>query len=181
MSEQRLISGAMESAERARTLIQRLLAFARRQPLQATSVDVGNLVSGIVDLISSTIGPQIRVAVEIASELPPALVDANQLEMALVNLGVNARDAMPEGGSLRISVDAVTVGRQHRANLSPGRYLQLSVADTGEGMDEETLKRWIEPSFSTKGVGKGTGRGLSMCMVSRPNSAARLRSKARLG
>ena len=160
--EQRLISGAMQSAERAKTLVQRLLAFARRQPLQPTPVDVGKLVSGMSDLIASTTGPQVRVVVEIADELPPALADTNQLEMALLNLGVNARDAMPEGGTLRISAAPETIGTSHRSGVCAGDYIRLSVADTGAGMDEVTVGRAVEPFFSTKGVGKGTGLGLSM-------------------
>ena len=160
--EQRLIAGAIKSADRAKTLVHRLLAFARRQPLQATAVDLARLVRGMAELISSTTGPQIKVVVDAAENLPPANADPNQIEMAILNLAVNARDAMPEGGTLRISVDAETVGHQHRADLTPGRYLRLSVADTGEGMDEATLKRAVEPFFSTKGVGKGTGLGLSM-------------------
>lgn len=100
--EQRLIPGAIQSADRAKVLVQRLLAFARRQPLQPTAVDVGALVHGIADLLGSTTGPQVRVMVEVADDLPPAKADVNQLEMALVNLGVNALDAMPDGGTLRI-------------------------------------------------------------------------------
>jgi PAS domain S-box-containing protein len=181
--EQRMVSGAIQSAERARVLVQRLLAFARRQPLQPTAVDVGAIIAGMADLISSTTGPQIRVAVDVAPELPPAIADANQLEMALLNLAVNARDAMPSGGTLRISAEAATVGRQHRSNLSPGRYLQLSVADTGSGMDEATLARAIEPFFSTKGIGKGTGLGLSMVhgLALQLGGALTIRSKPGMG
>jgi PAS domain S-box-containing protein len=160
--EQRLIDGAMQSADRAKTLVQRLLAFARRQPLQPSAVDVGKLVAGMADLIASTSGPQIHVVVDAAEGLPPAKADPNQLEMALLNLGVNARDAMPEGGTLRITAGVDRVGPDHRSGLRPGSYVRLSVADTGIGMDEATLKRAIEPFFSTKGVGKGTGLGLSM-------------------
>jgi PAS domain S-box-containing protein len=159
--EQRLLAGAAQSAERAKTLVQRLLAFARRQPLQATAVDIAKLVAGMADLISSTAGPQIRVAVETA-DLPPAKADLNQLEMAILNLSVNARDAMPEGGTLRITAIEEQLGPGHRSQLPAGRYIRLSVADTGVGMDEATLARAVEPFFSTKGVGKGTGLGLSM-------------------
>lgn len=160
--EQRLITGAAQSADRAKTLVQRLLAFARRQPLQPVPVDVAQLARGMADLIASTTGPQIKVIVAAQEGLPAAQADPNQLEMAILNLAVNARDAMPDGGTLRISLGAATVGRQHRSKLLPGRYLHLSVADTGTGMDEATLERAIEPFFSTKGVGKGTGLGLSM-------------------
>jgi PAS domain S-box-containing protein len=160
--EQRMVSGAIQSAERAKVLVQRLLAFARRQPLQPTAIDVAELTREMGGLLASTTGPQIKVIVDAPAGLPPARADANQLEMALLNLAVNARDAMPHGGTLQISVDAELVGEGHRAGLEPGRYLRLSVKDTGEGMDEETRKRAIEPFFSTKGVGKGTGLGLSM-------------------
>ncbi len=159
--EQRLIDGAIQSADRAKTLIQRLLSFARRQPLQAIAVDVTLLVRGMADLIGSTTGPQIKIVVDAGGDVTPALADPNQLEMALLNLAVNARDAMPEGGTLRISVGEDKVDQRHPAGLQPGRYVRLSVADTGTGMDEATLARAVEPFFSTKGVGKGTGLGLS--------------------
>ncbi|WP_085809134.1 PAS domain-containing protein [Sphingomonas sp. TZW2008] len=159
--EQRLIAGAAQSAERARTLVQRLLSFARRQPLQAVPVDVAALVVGMGDLIESTTGPQIKVSVDVAENLSPAHADPNQLEMALLNLSVNARDAMPDGGTLRISTSTEPVGAGHRSELPSGTYVRLSVADTGTGMDEATLARAIEPFFSTKGIGKGTGLGLS--------------------
>jgi PAS domain S-box-containing protein len=160
--EQRLIAGAMQSADRAKTLVQRLLAFARRQPLQASAVDIGNLVTGMADLVASTSGPQVKVVVDAAEHLPAAKADPNQLEMALLNLGVNARDAMPDGGTLRITADCDVVGPGHRSGLKIGEYVRLSVADTGVGMDEKTMKRAVEPFYSTKGVGKGTGLGLSM-------------------
>ena len=160
--EQRLIEGALQSADRAKTLVQRLLSFARRQPLQAVSVDVASLVTGMLDLIASTTGPQIEVVVDVAENLPTATADPNQLEMAILNLSVNARDAMTSGGTLRISAAAEIVEPGHRTALVPGPYIRLSIADTGAGMDEATLAKAIEPFFSTKGVGKGTGLGLSM-------------------
>ena len=160
--EQRLIAGALQSAERAKTLVQRLLAFARRQPLQPKAVDVGALVSGMAELVASTSGPQTRVTVDVAEGLPAALADPNQLEMAILNLSVNARDAMPEGGRLTITAQKADVGPVHASGLRPGRYVRLSVADTGVGMDADTMRRSIEPFYSTKGIGKGTGLGLSM-------------------
>jgi PAS domain S-box-containing protein len=160
--EQRLIAGAAQSAERARMLVQRLLAFARRQPLQSISVDIAQLVAGMGGLIESTTGPQIRVVVDVADDLPPARADPNQLEMALLNLSVNARDAMPDGGTLRISARAESIASGDLSELKTGDYVRISVADTGFGMDEATLARAIEPFFSTKGIGKGTGLGLSM-------------------
>ncbi|RYG88946.1 MAG: PAS domain S-box protein [Alphaproteobacteria bacterium] len=160
--ERRLIDGALQSAERAKTLVQRLLAFARRQPLQPTAVNIAALVEDMAGLIGATVGPNIEVRVSVAPELPPALADANQLEMALLNLAVNARDAMPEGGQLTIAARRESIGEEDAAQLRPGHYVRLSVRDTGTGMDEVTLRRAVEPFFSTKGIGKGTGLGLSM-------------------
>ncbi|MCC2981118.1 PAS domain S-box protein [Sphingomonas sp. IC4-52] len=161
--ERQLIGGALQSAERARTLVQRLLAFARRQPLQPTAIDVRALVTGMGELVASTTGPQVQVVIEAADDLPPARADHNQVEMALLNLAVNARDAMSEGGTLRISAaPRVVEETEEGGELKPGRYVMVSVADTGVGMDAETAARAIEPFFSTKGIGKGTGLGLSM-------------------
>lgn len=159
---QRQISGALQSAERAKILVQRLLAFARRQPLQPTAVDIEPLLNGMVELIASTSGPRIKVQLEVEPSLPPAKADANQLEMALLNLSVNARDAMPDGGVLTISAALDEFAKGERSDLPAGSYLRLSIADTGSGMDDETLKRAVEPFFSTKGIGQGTGLGLSM-------------------
>ncbi|MGT2513200.1 ATP-binding protein [Sphingomonas panni] len=159
--ERRLIEGALQSAERAKMLVHRLLAFARRQPLQPTGVDVAKVIDSMTGLIESTIGPTITVAVEL-DELPPAHADLNQLEMALLNLAVNARDAMADGGTLTIGACRRSVQAGEVAGLAQGHYICLSVGDTGCGMDEDTLQRAIEPFFSTKGVGKGTGLGLSM-------------------
>jgi len=182
--EQRLIAGAMQSAERAKTLVQRLLAFARRQPLQAVSVDVAKLVVGMGDLVASTTGPQIKVLIEVAEDLPAANADPNQLEMALLNLAVNARDAMADGGgTLRVSARSESVAPGHRTNLGPGTYICLSVADTGAGMDEATRARAIEPFFSTKGIGAGTGLGLSMVhgLASQLGGALTIDSRPGLG
>jgi signal transduction histidine kinase/CheY-like chemotaxis protein len=181
--EQRLINGALQSAERAKTLVQRLLAFARRQPLQPIAVDLASLIAGMADLVASTSGPQIRVTVDTSRDLPPAMADPNQLEMAILNLSVNARDAMPDGGMLRISAAAETIGPDHRSKLQPGSYVRLSVIDTGIGMDEATLARAVEPFFSTKGVGKGTGLGLSMVhgLASQLGGALAITSRPGLG
>jgi len=160
--DQRRIGQAIEATNRARTLVQRLLAFARRQPLMPVAVDIRHLVDGMLSLLGSTLGPSIVVSADMPDELPAAHVDANQLEMAILNLGVNARDAMPHGGTLTLSGSSEWIDMGHRSALSPGSFIRLCVSDTGTGMDDETLTRAIEPFFSTKAVGKGTGLGLSM-------------------
>ena len=160
--ERRLIDGALQSAERAKLLVQRLLSFARRQPLQPVAVEISSLMEGLVGLIGSTLGPTIDLRVNIDPDLPPAKADQNQLEMALLNLAVNARDAMPEGGELTIRGVRESVRGGHASGLEAGDYVLLCVVDTGAGMDGATRQRAIEPFFSTKGVGKGTGLGLSM-------------------
>lgn len=160
--ERRLIDGALQSAERAKVLVQRLLAFARRQPLQSTAVDIKTLAEGMAGLIETTLGPQIDLQLKIASDMPPAMTDLSQFEMALLNLAVNARDAMPEGGVLTIGAAEEAIQPGHRTRLANGSYIRLWVDDTGTGMDEATIKRAAEPFFSTKGIGKGTGLGLSM-------------------
>jgi PAS domain S-box-containing protein len=159
---QRLLGAALESAERAKTLVQRLLAFARRQPLQPGPVDVGALVAGMAELVASTSGPRVKVIIDAEDGLPPALAEPNQLEMAILNLCVNARDAMPDGGTLSLRVQSEEVGPDHASGAKAGRYVKLSVSDSGIGMSEETAAKAIEPFFSTKGVGRGTGLGLSM-------------------
>jgi CheY-like chemotaxis protein len=160
--EQRLIEGALQSAERAKLLVQRLLAFARRQPLKTVAVDIRQLVTGLADLVSSTCGPNIKVQVSVDESIPSALADQNQLEMAILNLSVNARDAMPDGGRLTLAATSKTIGLNNKNHLAPGNYVRLSITDTGEGMSAATAQRAIEPFFSTKGIGKGTGLGLSM-------------------
>lgn len=158
---ERLVEGAHQSAMRAKTLVQRLLTFARRQPLEARAVDVRPLVSGMSDLFRSTAGPAIDVVLEVDDGMPRALVDAHQLEMALLNLVVNARDAMPQGGRITVK-SAVHVATERDEGVAPGAYVKLAVEDTGRGMDAETLRRATEPFFSTKASGAGTGLGLSM-------------------
>jgi PAS domain S-box-containing protein len=160
--EQRLIHGAYESAERAKLLVHRLLAFARRQPLQSVPIDVGDLIAGLADLVATAAGPQVAVTLHIADGLPPAQADPRQLEMAIVNLCVNARDAIEGAGAIRISATLETAGSAQAPPLTPGRYIRVAIADTGKGMDEATRTRAIEPFFSTKGIGEGTGLGLSM-------------------
>ena len=160
----RLIAGALHSAERAKTLVQRLLAFARRQTLEPQAIDPARLIVGMRELLDRSLGPRIEVDLRLPANLPAVLVDPNQLELALLNLSVNARDAMPGGGQLIISAtegDLMARDRTTQA-LELGRYVGFSVTDTGIGMDAETLKRAVEPFFTTKETGQGTGLGLSM-------------------
>jgi CheY-like chemotaxis protein len=156
----RLIDGAVQGAERGASLTQRLLAFARQQDLRAVPVDLGALIQGMSDLLQRSLGPRVVLRLDIPQGLPPARVDANQLELAILNLAINARDAMSDGGSIDIKV------AQYQATSDPalksGDYLKLSVIDTGMGMTSEILKRAVEPFFSSKPLGKGTGLGLSM-------------------
>lgn len=176
----RLLDGAIHGAERGASLTARLLAFARRQELKPEAVDVAEMVAGMAELLERSLGASIQVETDIPSPLPAMHVDLNQLELALLNLAVNARDAMPFGGSLLISAaaetfaDAVPV-----ADLSPGDYIRISVTDAGVGMDETILAQAREPFFTTKGPGKGTGLGLSMVqgLAVQSGGALRLRSK----
>lgn len=156
----KLTSAGLQAAERARTLVQRLLAFARRQHLEARPINVRQLVFGMEDLLARSLGPQIQLRIECEANAPPAMMDPNQFELALLNLAVNARDAMPDGGLLTVAVAHDDVSGDEK--LPDGRYVRVSVSDTGEGMDVETIKRAVEPFFTTKGKGHGTGLGLSM-------------------
>ena len=167
-----LLDNAMHASQRGASLTQRMLAFARRQNLQMTPVDVGRLINGMVDMLQRALGPSVIIETEIPQALPSVRTDANQLETALLNLAVNARDAMPEGGRLTISVR--DEGSAADSHSDTGRFLCLSVADEGEGMDAETVAKAVEPFFTTKGIGKGTGLGLSMVQGFAEQSGGRM-------
>ena len=158
----RLLDNAVQGAERGADLTQRLLAFGRRQTLVPEVVDLATLVHGMSVLLRSTIGAGVRIETQFPENLPPVRVDANQLELALLNLAANARDAMPGVGKITIAASTQQVRESRADGLAPGQYVMLCVSDNGEGMDEATLRRAMEPFFTTKGVGKGTGLGLSM-------------------
>ena len=158
---QKWAAAGMQSAERAKTLVNRLLAFARRQPLETRPVDVADLVRNIRELIERSIGPAIQFNFEERTTTATAQIDPNQLELALLNLCVNARDAMPDGGVLTVFVDCQPAAAAS-IELSDQFYVVLGVRDTGAGMDEATIARAVEPFYTTKQVGKGTGLGLSM-------------------
>jgi signal transduction histidine kinase len=151
---------ACDAAEAGAVLTKRMLAFARRQVLKPESVALEDVVPGVVEMMAHSLGPGVRIEVDVSVDLPPIVVDRNQLEVALLNLGLNARDAMPEGGKL--SIAARLADENLPEALGRGQYVILSVADTGVGMDAATLKRASEPFFTTKGAGKGSGLGLSM-------------------
>ncbi|MFC7474455.1 ATP-binding protein [Dankookia sp. GCM10030260] len=159
---QRLIEGATQGAQRGAALTQRLLAFARRQDLRPEPVDLAALLVGMGDLLRRSLGPRVELVVEVAADLPRAMADPNQLELAVLNLAVNARDAMPEGGRLTVCLDAAVPGTGADLPGDATCYLRLQVTDTGSGMDAATLARAVEPFFSTKPIGQGTGLGLSM-------------------
>jgi signal transduction histidine kinase/DNA-binding response OmpR family regulator len=156
----RIVSGAQQSAERARVLVNRLLTFGRRQHLEPRPVNLGELVTGMSDLIARSVSAQITVHYAVAPDLPAVVADPNQLELAILNLCVNSRDAMPDGGDLTISV--ATCDGRDIPQLQAETYVRVSVADSGVGMDRQTLQRAVEPFFSTKEIGRGTGLGLSM-------------------
>lgn len=161
----RLLNNAIQAAERGAALTQRLLAFARRQELTPQTVDIVRLVEGVENLLHRAIGPNIQFANELPTSLARVRVDSNQLELALLNLAVNARDAMPAGGVISIHAEEKVVSStplNGHPNLKPGSYVCICVSDTGCGMDEATLAKAAEPFFTTKGPGKGTGLGLSM-------------------
>lgn len=158
----RLVRGALESSERATLLVQRLLSFARRQHLEARPINVGELIVGIRDLVQRSIGPHVTVNVRLDDKLPAARIDPNQLELAVLNLAVNASDAMSTGGTLTIDVSQRNLRPNEVEELKAGSHIRLAVSDTGPGMDAATIERAIEPFFTTKGPGHGTGLGLSM-------------------
>ena len=161
---ERYIQLATESVNRAAALTQRLLAFSRRQTLDPKPVDLNRLVEGFADLIMGTVGPGIEVRTMLEENLWATRIDALQLENSLLNLCINARDAMPDGGMLTIQTSNLVLGEQQARTIKakPGKYVQICVSDTGSGMDAETRARAFDPFFTTKPLGQGTGLGLSM-------------------
>jgi PAS domain S-box-containing protein len=157
-----LLENAVQGAQRGAALTKRMLAFARRQELKREAIDIPDLVRGMTGLLQRSLGSTINIETRFPLMSTPVLGDANQIEMILLNLAVNARDAMPDGGQIVIATRQEVLRADAGSRLKPGNYICLSVQDTGTGMDEETLKRATEPFFTTKGLGKGTGLGLSM-------------------
>lgn len=157
----RYISAAMTSANRAAALTHRLLAFARRQSLDTSAVDVNQMVTSMQELLARTIGESIELRIELSDGLHRTNTDEHQLENALLNLVINARDAMPDGGLLTITSEHVSV-EARSGDVSDGEYVRLSVHDSGSGMPDDVLDRAFDPFFTTKPIGQGTGLGLSM-------------------
>jgi PAS domain S-box-containing protein len=159
----RYIDGAARAAERGAKLTHQLLAFSRKQELQMGAVDVNALVQELGEMLPRTLGPTVQLTSGLDSQSPLALTDINQLEAALLNLAINARDAMPTGGTLRITTARAGAGEAQRVGLNPALdYVTIAIADTGSGMTDEVRERAFEPFYTTKGLGKGTGLGLSM-------------------
>jgi signal transduction histidine kinase len=162
---QRMTDAAIQGAQRATQLTQRMLAFSRRQPLAPKAVDINRLVAGMSEMLSRTLGETIELESVLAGGLWRALADENQLENALLNLAVNARDAMPNGGKLTIEAANVALDDAYAAteeDLRPGQYVMIAVSDSGSGMAPDILSKVFEPFFTTKDIGQGTGLGLSM-------------------
>jgi PAS domain S-box-containing protein len=176
-----LLDNAIQGAQRGASLTRRMLAFARRQELKTEPLELPTLVRDMTGLLERSIGPGVRISCRFSPGLPLVLTDANQLEAALMNLVVNARDAMPQGGKITIAGREETLGPDNALALPPGAYACLSVSDTGMGMDADTLAHAVEPFFTTKGVGKGTGLGLPMVHGLAEQSGGRLRLSSRPG
>lgn len=179
----RYIAAAQGATRRAAALTHRLLAFSRRQNLAPKPTDVNRLVAGMQDMIQRTVGPAIPVQVVGASGLWPALVDTSQLENALLNLCLNARDAMPNGGQITIETANKWLDEQaaRQQGVPKGQYLSLCVTDTGSGMSAETISRAFEPFYTTKPLGQGTGLGLSMIYGFAQQSGGQVRIYSELG
>ena len=176
-----LLDNAVLGAQRGAALTQRMLAFARKQELKVEGVDIPGLVLGMRGLIERSIGPSVDLCVRLGPDVAPVLTDPNQLETAILNLAINARDAMPGGGVLTIEATNEVIDGASETGLGSGPYVRLSIIDQGEGMDEQTLARATEPFFTTKGVGKGTGLGLPMVHGLVEQSGGRLTLHSRLG
>jgi len=179
----RYLEMAQSSASRATALTQRLLAFSRRQTLAPTPVVADAMVRGMLDIISRTLGPAIAIATQLDSDPWAVLVDVPQMENALLNLCINARDAMPEGGPLTISTATVTLQAEAAAALdtAPGDYVRLAVTDVGTGMEAAVIEKVFEPFFTTKPIGQGTGLGLSMIYGFTRQSGGQVRIDSQVG
>ena len=182
----RALEVASQAVDRGATLTQHLLAFARRQRLAPAPVDLGAQVAGMATLMERTLGGAIRIRIDRDADVPPALVDPHQFDIALLNLAINARDAMPDGGTLTIAVTSLQVGVACEGvspTLAPGGYVAVTVRDSGVGMPAHVLARACDPFFTTKPVGQGSGLGLSMVhgLTAQSGGGIRLESHPGLG
>jgi len=175
-----LLDNAIQGADRGVALIQRMLAYSRRQDLHLAPVDIPSVVAGMMEFVQRSVGAAIQIETDLEDNLPNVLTDAVQLETALLNLMVNARDAMPYGGTITVRAARLQEPDGPSGTTGAG-FLRLAVSDTGEGMDEETLERAATPFFTTKGVGKGTGLGLSMVQGLVEQSGGKLLIESRKG
>jgi signal transduction histidine kinase len=172
---------ALAAARRGGRLTQQLLAFARQQPLEPKAVDVNAVITGMDDLLRHSLGGHVRVETELADDLWAASTDPSQLELVLLNLVINARDAMPEGGVIRISTGTIGATQLRPPELEPGEYALIKVSDTGVGMTREVMERAFEPFFTTKEVGKGSGLGLAQAYGIARQSGGTVRLRSRPG
>jgi PAS domain S-box-containing protein len=179
----RYIEAAKDGANRAASLTRRLLAFARRQPLEPVELDANGMVSGMKDLLEHALGQAIEVEMVLEAGLWTVSVDASQLENAILNLAVNGRDAMPEGGKLTVETANASISQEYASEnlMTPGQYVVLTVTDTGSGMDKDTLAKAFDPFFTTKDVGKGSGLGLSQVFGFVRQSSGHIKIDSRLG
>jgi CheY-like chemotaxis protein len=176
-----LAANAMQAARRGASLTQRMLAFARRQELTPADVDLRRLIDGLREMLDRSLGSYATLVIDVPPALPHVRADQGQLEMALLNLALNARDAMPAGGPIAITARPAALEAENGLRLPPGGYVGLSVRDRGVGMDAATLRRSIEPFFTTKGAGKGTGLGLAMVHGLAEQLEGRLELESSLG
>ena len=176
---QRLTTIAISAADRGSAVTQRLLLFARRADIKAESINTAMILDDLQELLSHTLSDNIVLKLDLTPDVPDLIADRMQLETVIINLATNARDAMPDGGIIVVAAQSELVGEDEAgdAGLSPGRYVHLSVTDTGIGMDEHILARATEPFFSTKGVGQGTGLGLSMAKGFAEQSSGKFRDR----
>jgi CheY-like chemotaxis protein len=181
--QKRILGMTKRAAEQGSDLVRRLLAFARRQKLEPRPIDIDALRLAVSDLLTHTLGGLIKIEWKIAADAWEAYVDQAQLELALVNLIINARDAMPGGGSVSVTADNRSVAGDGESGLEPGDYVRIEVRDTGTGIEPEVLEKVMDPFFTTKAVGKGSGLGLSMVygFAKQSNGAFRIESEVGKG
>ncbi|MEG2902790.1 MAG: ATP-binding protein, partial [Massilia sp.] len=180
---ERYIATALGASKRAAALTHRLLAFSRQQTLMPKPTNVNRLVTDMQELVQRTVGPAVRIEVVCVADAWPALVDASQLENALLNLCINARDAMPDGGAITVETANKWIDERvaRQQNMAQGQYLALSVSDTGVGMAPDVVARAFEPFFTTKPIGQGTGLGLSMIYGFAQQSGGQVRIYSEVG